>query len=210
MTGVFFLAILVSCCEKEPVTSDTPEPNPVEIDIPGTDSTILIMKVDYQTFQYEGYTTASVDSANDTSDTIPFFATYCPPSDFGYIKLFYENPDHLLFHGSIIWSGCGNLFFPTSFVELPAQTTGLPFPENDRICLIDNTGAQQTLPWITGLVDETMIENVWETISKQPEFQYYYSKTNKKIAMYLYTPSVGGGNPADWDFFIFVEKSADS
>ncbi|MCR5115856.1 MAG: hypothetical protein K6A95_09330 [Bacteroidales bacterium] len=207
MMGILSLAILAFSCEKEPITPDPPKPDPAEIDIPGGDSNILIMKVDYKTFQYEGYTTVNVDSTNNSSDTIPFLATYCPPGDFGYIKLFYENPSHLLFYGNIIWMGCGNLLFPTSFMELPAQTTELPFPENDRICLIDYTGAQQTLPWNTGMVDETMMENVWETISKQPEFQYYYSKTNKKVAVYLYTPSVGGGNPADWDFIVFVEKS---
>ena len=32
------------------------------------------------------------------------------------------------------------------------------------------------------------------------------SRTSKKVAVFLYTPSVGGGNPADWDFIIFVEK----
>ena len=210
MMGILSLAILAFSCEKDPVVPDTPEPDPVGIAIPGCDSIILIMKVDYQTFLYEGYTTVNVDSVNDFSDTIPFFSEYFPPGDFGYVKLFYENPNHLLFYGSIVWAGCGNLNFPTSFMESSAQTTGLPFPGNDRICLIDNTGAQQTLPWITGLVDETMIENVWEPISKQSEFQYYYRKTNKKVAMYLYTPSVGGGNPADWDFIIFVEKSADN
>ena len=207
MMGVFFLAVLTLSCEKEPVAPDTPEPAPVEIAIPRCDSTILIMKVDYQTFQYEGYTTVNVDSVNNFSDTIPFFSEYCPPCDFGYVKLFYENPNHLLFYGSIFWMGCGNLIFPTSFMELPAQTTGLTFPGNDRICLIDDTGTQQSLLWFAGVVNETIIENVWESISKQPEFQYYYSKTNKKVAMYLYTPSVGGGNPADWDFIIFVEKS---
>ena len=204
MTGVLFLAILAFSCEKDPIAPDISEPDPVEIDIPGCDSNILIMKVDYQTFQYEGYTTVNVDSVSDFSDTIPFLATYCPPGDFGYIKLFYENPNHLLFYGSIIWSGCGNLYFPTSFMELPAQTTGLPFPGNDKICLIDYTGAQQSLPWDSGIVDETMMENVWVTISKQPEFLHYYSKTSKKVAVFLYTPSVGGGNPADWDFIIFV------
>ena len=206
MTGVFFLAVLAFSCEKVPVEPDTPEPATVEIDIPGADSNILIMKVDYQTFQYEGYTTVNVDSTNDSSDTIPFMATYCPPCDFGYIKLFYENPSHLLFYGGIFWMGCGNLHFPTSFMELPAQSAGLSYPGNDRVCLIDISGAQQTLPWEHGIVDETMIENVWETISKQPEFHNYYSKTNKKVAVFLYTPSVGGGNPADWDFIIFVEK----
>ena len=206
MTGIFFLASLAFSCEKEPVDPVTPKPDPVEIDIPGADSNILIMKVDYQTFHYEGYTTVNVDSVNDSSDTIPFLATYCPPSDFGYIKLFYQNPSHLLFYGGIIWMGCGNLHFPNSFMELPAQTSGLPYPGNDKICFIDYSGAQQSLPWNYNLVDETMIENVWGTISKQPEFQHYYSKTNKKVAVFLYTPSVGGGNPADWDFIIFVEK----
>ena len=207
MAGIFFLAFLAFSCEKEPVEPDTPEPNPVEIDIPGADSNILIMRVDYQTFQYEGYTTVNVDSTNDSSDTIPFLAEYCPPSDFGYIKLFYENPSHLLFYGGMIWMGCGNLHFPTSFMELPAQSAGLSYPGNNKICFINFSGAQQPLPWNYDLVDETMIENVWETISKQPEFQHYYNKTDKKVAVLLYMPSMGTGNPADWDFFIFVEKN---
>ena len=206
MTGIFFLAFLAFSCEKEPVEPDTPEPNPIEIDIPGADSNILIMKVDYQTFQYEGYTTVNVDSTNDSSDTIPFMTEYYPPIDFGYIKLFYENPSHLLFYGNIFWMGLGQLFFPTSFIELPAQTAGLPYPGNDKICLIDQMGAQAPLSWWNDIGGETTIENIWETISKQPEFQYYYSKTNKKVAVYLYTPSLGPGNPADWDFIIFVEK----
>ena len=186
MTGILSLAILAFSCEKEPITPDTPEPNPVEIEIPGSDSTILIMKVDYQTFQYEGYTTVNVDSVSDSSDTIPFWATYCPPCDFGYIKLFYENSSHLLFYGDIFWMGCGDLFFPTSFMELPAQTTGLPFPENDKICLIDVTGAQQSLPWSLG-IDESTLEIIWGTISKQPEFQHYSVNTSCHAAYYLHS-----------------------
>jgi hypothetical protein len=40
----------------------------------------------------------------------------------------------------------------------------------------------------------------------QQEFQHYYANSHKKVAVYLYTPSVGIGNPADWYYLVFVEQ----
>lgn len=197
---IFALSLLFVGCDKaEEVPSS-------DDSFQGMEKNMLIMKVDYQSFQYEGYTTLDVGETDNAADTIPFVSTYAPPGDVGYVKLFYENPDNLLFYGGIIWMGCGRLFFPTSFEELSPLSAGLRYPGDDRIGFIDESGVQQSLPWNEGVVDGEKLQSVWNAISKQPEFQYFYSKTRRKVAMFLYTPSVGFGNPADWDYIVFVQK----
>ena len=48
---------------------------------------------------------------------------------------------------------------------------------------------------------------IWQSVSKMESFQWFYSRTQKKVAVYLYTPSVGMGDPADWYYLVFVENS---
>lgn len=161
---------------------------------------ILISKVDYLTFRYKGFYALNVTDKLNTGDEIPFMAEYREPGDFGYIKLFYRNTSNLLMDGTIIWSGCGELSFPSSFRAGRQLNGSVSYPGQAHISFINNEGDYITV------TDESELQRVWQTLSKQEEFRHYYGNTQKKVAVYLYTPSVGVANPADAYYLVFTEQ----
>ena len=169
--------------------------------IVGRDRDMLLIKVDYLTYNYMGYTTLNVADKEAAGDTIPFVNVYMPPGDFGYEKLFYKdtNASNMLFFGTIIWMGCGQMNYPTDFVRGMANCVNLTYPGQQRIMMFNGTSH-------TTVSDETALRNIWSTVAAQEEFQWFYGRTSKKVAVYLYTPSVGVGNPADWYYLVFVEN----
>ncbi len=161
---------------------------------------ILISKVDYLTFRYKGFYALNVSDKLNSGREIPFVANYQSPGDFGYIKLFYRNTNNLLMDGTIIWSGCGELNFPESFRAGQRLSNVLPYPGQSRIAFINEEGHYTTVS------DDTELQRIWHTLSRQKEFRHYFGRTSKKIAVYLYTPSVGVGNPADAYYLVFTEQ----
>ncbi len=161
---------------------------------------ILISKVDYLTFRYKGFYALKVTDKLNKGDEIPFVSDYHAPSDFGYIKLYYRNTDNLLMDGSIVWSGCGALTFPDHFRAGLPMDAGLPYPGQSRFAYINDGGHYETV------TDEEELKYIWKSVSKQKEFQHYYANSSKKVAVYLYTPSVGVGDPADAYYLVFTEQ----
>ncbi|MDY6325750.1 MAG: hypothetical protein SPL42_01960 [Bacteroidales bacterium] len=161
---------------------------------------ILISKVDYLTFRYKGFYARNVTYKLNSGNEIPFVSQYQSPGDFGYIKLFYRNTDNLLMDGSIVWNGCGKLNFPDNFRAGLPMDNGLPYPGQDRIAFINDGGHYETV------TDENELKHIWQSVSQQKEFQHYYGNSSKKVAVYLYTPSVGVGNPADAYYLVFTEQ----
>ena len=161
---------------------------------------ILISKVNYLTFRYKGFYALNVTDKLNSGDEIPFLSQYQSPGDFGYIKLFYRNTNNLLMDGSIIWMGCGNLNFPDHFRAGLPMDNGLPYPGQSRIAFINDGGHYETV------TDERELQYIWQSVSRQKEFQHYYGNSSKKVAVYLYTPSVGVGNPAEAYYLVFTEQ----
>ena len=161
---------------------------------------ILISKVDYLTFRYKGFYALNVTNKLNSGNEIPFLSQYQSPGDFGYIKLFYQNTDNLLMDGTIIWSGCGHLNFPDNFRAGLPMDNGLPYPGQSRIAFINDGGHYETV------TDERELQYIWQSVSRQKEFQHYYGNSSKKVAVYLYTPSVGVGDPADAYYLVFTEQ----
>lgn len=161
---------------------------------------ILISKVDYLTFRYKGFYALNVTNKLNTGNEIPFVADYRSPGDFGYIKLYYRNTNNLLMDGTIIWAGCGALNFPDSFRAGHRLASGMPYPGQGRIAFINNEGHY------TAVTDEYELQCIWQTLSHQQEFRHYYTHSSKRVAVYLYTPSVGVGNPADAYYLVFTER----
>jgi hypothetical protein len=175
-----------------------------ESDLPEEDlhKNILISKVDYLTFRPRGFYAMNVQNPVSSGNEIPFVAQYQAPGDFGWFKLFYQTTDNLLAHGSIVWMGCGELEFPESFRAGQKLSNGLPYPGQTKIAFINDEGQYCTV----SAAQEVGLQRIWQTLSKQEEFQHYYNNTHKKVAVYLYTPSVGIGNPADWYYLVFTEQ----
>jgi hypothetical protein len=182
--------------------AEQPSDDFTESDLHETDlqKHILISKVDYLTFRYKGFYVLNVTHKLNSGDEIPFVSQYQSPGDFGYIKLFYRNTDNLLMDGTIVWAGCGHLNFPNNFRAGLPMDNGLPYPGQSRIAFIDDGGNYMTV------TDERELQYIWQSLSRQKEFQHYYGNSSKKVAVYLYTPSVGVGNPADAYYLVFTEQ----
>jgi hypothetical protein len=191
-----FLMFCFAACKHEPV-----EPTPIDQET-DLNKNILISRVDYLTFAYKGFYAMNVQNPVSSGDEIPFVAQYQSPGDFGWFKLFYQTTDNLLAHGSIIWMGCGKLMFPESFKAGQTLSNGLPYPGQSKIAFINNEGLYCTVD----SAQEVNLQRIWQTLSKQVEFQHYYNNSSKKVAVYLYTPSVGIGNPADAYYLVFTEQ----
>jgi len=195
---------------NERVNTPLPEVPTVNLTEEYLGKDILIAKVDYMTFEYGGFYSMNVTNKQNEGNEIPFLADYMEPLDFGYIKLYYHDESNLLMDGSIVWAGCGELNFPETFVKgsnsstyVPEYTMkrGLTFP-SDRISYIGVDGSY------VQDIDESDndLGYIWQTLSAQEEFMSYYEQTAKKVAVYLYAPSVGIGNPYDWYYMVFVER----
>lgn len=178
-----------------------PDDNPEsDLDIADLQKHILICKVDYLTFRYKGYYALNVTDKLNTGNEIPFLADYHAPSDFGSIRLYYRNTNNLLMDGTIVWMGCGALNFPASFRAGEQLDKGLSYPGQNHISYIDNSGTY------VNVTDEKDLKHVWQSVSRQKEFQHFYKHSSKKVAVYLYAPSVGIGNPADAYYLVFTEQ----
>jgi len=196
MKKYFILLLLVlvfSCNKKQEATPVNTNP---ALQPPLPSSKILLLKVDYLTHAFEGGKVLNLSQAIVTSDSIPVKVQYQPPGDFGDITLSHKLTGDSLFYGGIIWMGKGVMTFPAqldssaTFVQL-----GNPVgqPSASRFQLIFN---QSPAPNISSL---------WSSINKLKTVKEYLI-FNKKIGLFCYTPSVGMGNPADWDWFIFLSN----
>lgn len=161
---------------------------------------ILISKVDYQTFQYKGFYAMNVSGKVNDDSFIPIISEYQSPGDFGYIKLYYRNTGNLLLDGTIVWNGCGQLTFPESFrAGLPVKEA-IPFPGIEHFARLGEDGQY------VETVNEWEMKHIWQSVSYQKEFQHYFGNSTKKVAVYLYAPSVGMFDPYEAYYLVFVEQ----
>lgn len=161
---------------------------------------ILISRVDYLTFRHKGFYATDVSGKINSGAEIPFLPEYESPGDFGYIKLFYNDKSNLLLNGSIVWNGCGRLEFPESFrAGLPLKN-GLDYPGQERFAFIGDDGKYLTVD------DDSELRRIWQSVSKQKEFQHYFANSTKKTGVYLYAPSVGLFDPNVASYFVFTEQ----
>lgn len=158
-------------------------------------SKILMLKVDYLTHNFEGGKELVFSQSTD-SFTIKTF--YTPPGDFGNIKLVYEELDEIIFDGDIIWIGLGEINYPQNIIPASVfeyvMTCDYITPREgfENVFNPDSTNYDYSPIWssVQGLV------KVREDLRSNP---------NSSVKLFLYTPSVGVGNPEDWDWIIFLK-----
>jgi hypothetical protein len=160
-------------------------------------SKILLLKVDYMTNTFEGGHEQILSKGISDSDTIPIIVEYAPPGDFGNIRLIYKPGSETIFDGSIIWMGTGKISYPKSFYDpgnYPKLSYQINFPDSSRIQYLDYFSPRN--------LDYS---NIWESINDL-EIVSEYLSSQKKIVFFLYTPSVGAGDPNTWDWFVIFNK----
>ena len=160
---------------------------------------VLLLKVDYLTNQFEG----GKELAFSESDSFTISSTYNPPGDFGDIQLYYNELNEKIFDGTIIWLGLGERAYPatlniTETFSTTTQTLDLP-----ELTLFE-TVVYDPLAFYPETIDYS---NIWNAINNlEAVASYRNSNPQGKINLFLYTPSVGIGDPADWDWYIYIKN----
>ncbi len=160
---------------------------------------ILLLKVDYQTLKFEGGVEQKVNSTLPNADTIPLKVDYQAPGDFGGMALYHKPGNELLFKGTIVWMGKGAMSHPAALNPSGSYQTlngELPYPGNSAFKPVMGQSGGGTAP---------NFETIWSAVSKL-QIVAEYRKANKKISVMLYAPSVGIGDPADWDWILLMSK----
>lgn len=186
---VFLMLIgLVLSCDKND-----------EQEIKNETNKVVLLKVDYLTNVFEGG--KELEFSPSTSFTIS--SNYVPPSDFGSIQLFYSELNETIFDGTIVWSGTGQRSYPAG-IDLPNtfshSTNNLPMP---NISMFEKVIYSQ----FSIYPDTIEYANIWNSINNlELVSDYRNSNPNGKINLFLYTPSVGAGIPAEWDWYIYLKN----
>jgi len=163
---------------------------------PLTGNRVLMLKVDYNTNTFDGGKELTFDEV-----TSGFTVThdYQAPGDFGFIKLYYDELDTQIFYGEIHWMGLGQLHFPDAFEPAGsfehAATNDYVWPQGgfENVFNPSEQEYDYELPWIA----------VQSLIRVR---QYLQANPQASVKIFLYTPSVGEGNPADWDWIIVLKN----
>lgn len=159
-------------------------------------SKVLVLKVDYLTNKFEGGTELTFTKSSPNFNIQPI---YISPGDFGNISMIYQDINELLFDGSIVWMGKGYIKYPRNFI--PANrfeivlTSDYVIPKNgfENVFNPNNTNYDYS--------------PIWSSVQSLVKVREYLSKNPKTpVKLFLYTPSVGAGNPEDWDWIIFLKN----
>lgn len=183
--------LLIFSCDKKADKLNTSNSSPVS---PPTK--ILLLKVDFMNRTFEGGKEINLSSHNHIKDSLPITVEYYSPTDFGSLRLIYKPNNDSLFYGTIIWMGKGKMFFP-SLLDTSTKFKNLNYTLNKP-----DSSRFQELHTIPNTFNDTL---PWSAISKL-DIVKSYCLANKKIGYFLYTPSVGIGNPYEWDWFFILSK----
>lgn len=180
--ALFTILILGASCSKEAATANK----------------VLMLKVDYLTNTFEG---GKEFTFSNTASTFSIIKQYKPPGDFGYLKLTYQELNEPLFDGSIIWAGSGQINFPKDLLTTNefdvVTTTDIVRPKNGFENIFDPIVSTHVYDY----------EPVWQSIQRLKKVrEYLTSNPTATVKIFLYTPSVGLGNPADWDWIVYLKN----
>jgi hypothetical protein len=157
---------------------------------------VLMLTVDYTTNTFEGGTVLGF-----SKQTKNFTITnkYVQPGDFGSVELTYGELGEKLFFGTIHWMGTGKMTFPEKLAS----------PDKFTFVLTEDY-----IKPINGFEDifnpndlALNYEKAWGAVQglvKTREF--LTANPHQKVKMFLYTPSVGVGNPEDWFWVIYLKR----
>ncbi|MCE5179829.1 MAG: hypothetical protein LLF81_11895 [Porphyromonadaceae bacterium] len=184
---LMILAVLIGC-------------NPDELNMDKESvNQVLMLQVDYTTLEFEGGTEFHFEKPTDEFTIIH---EYIPPADFGEVKLFYKELNELLFAGTIHWMGTGKMNFPEKLV--PADKFNKVITED---LVIPSNGFENIFnPDNHDLTYEYYYE-IWLRVQNLTKAREYLRVNPlQKVKVFLYTPSVGVGNPLDWNWIVYLQK----
>lgn len=184
---IVLISTLIACekaaLQEEPTAASTQEK-------------VAFLQIDYLTNRFEGGTEWVFGNTHSTFTITP---TYRSPGDFGNLALHYQEENALIFDGGIVWMGKGTMQTPAALrpaSSFASTTTVLQQPIFEEIEYSDYpTNHPNTIP-----------NTLWQSIQHLQLVEDYLSRNpTGKVHFFLYTPSVGMGNPADWDWVVYLK-----
>ncbi|KUK78350.1 MAG: hypothetical protein XD92_0370 [Proteiniphilum acetatigenes] len=180
---LLFIGLLLGCNSENVFVDDTP-------------GQVLMLKVDYTTNRFEGGTEFHFSRS---TDDFTIENEYKEPGDFGNVKLRYKELNEPLFEGTIHWMGLGEMLFPEKLE--PARnfdrlvTEDIVYPVNGFEDVFNplNLDLEYDAAWFA-------VQNLVKAR------EYLRANPAQKVKLFLYTPSVGEGNPEDWDWIIYLKR----
>lgn len=179
--------------------SQRPAQNNIKNNVPTAQNKVLLLKVDYLTQAFEGGKLLSFPTTNGFS----IASEYQSPGDFGGIVLRYAQNSQMIFSGTIHWAGLGQMDYPQNLdpaASFSSAPNPLPLPESSAFATVDYD------PYAF-YPDPLPLMQIWNAIDNlQLVSAFRASNPNAAINVFLYTPSVGIGNPEDWDYFVILKN----
>jgi hypothetical protein len=117
--------------------------------------------------------------------------------------LYYDELNEKLFEGTIIWMGTGKMSYPSKMDasnKFSKTSNNLTMPSIDEFEYVKFNE-------FSNIPDTINYESIWKSIDNlKIVSSYRNSNPTEKIYLFLYTPSVGVGNPADWDWYVILKN----
>ncbi|MHA3789800.1 hypothetical protein ACX0HA_16455 [Flavobacterium hauense] len=172
------------------------------VDDPQTQNKVVMLKVDVMTSAFEGGKELTFEDAS----TFTISHQYNTPGDFGSIQLKYDELDAPIFDGTVHWMGLGEISYPATMESAASFETmdvdvSLPDASQRELIVYDEFMPNDEWPYapdyaaLWGAVDNLKVVK-----------DYREANPNAKVHFFLYTPSVGSGDPAEWDWFIILKN----
>jgi hypothetical protein len=186
LTFTALILSLISCSNDNDETSNSTT----------NSNNVLLLKVDYNTNLFEGG--KELTFANTTSN-MTITNQYVSPGDFGSIKLIYQELNETLFDGTIVWAGLGQMNYPQNLLNAN---------QFDRVMTADYVTPISGFENVFNPNNSTYNYNeIWTSVQSLVKVrQYLSSNPNATVKLFLYTPSVGIGNPSEWDWIIIMKN----
>lgn len=159
----------------------------------------VLLKVDLTTNTFEGG--QNVELPGDA--VLNLVPQYVSPGDIGSITLKTLQSNTTVFSGGIHWAGKGEISFPQTFLtasDYAVSGTEAPLPGVSDIDFI-------TYAEMPEFVNGTDYAEVWDAIDNlEVVKQSRLNHPDEKVHIMLYTPSVGVGNPEEWEWIVVLRK----
>lgn len=160
---------------------------------------IVLLKVDFLTHHFEGGKELVFKGAQNFT----IASVYQSPGDFGGVSLKYAELNETFFEGTIHWMGLGQMQYPEQLDSADAFQTisnAVPMPNASLLATV----AYDEFAYYP---DPMPYAALWSAVENlQVVAQYRVSNPQSTVNIFLYTPSVGMGNPEDWDYFIILKN----
>ena len=118
---------------------------------------IATLKVDFDTYAFEGGNMAYYHCEDCNNDSIPLLIEYIEPGDFGGITFTLSPSIDTIFDATIIWGGDGTIQYPSFSNYTPIGENYTEKPNNIRLLYMDRMPIEQDY-----LLEK--IDSVWAVV----------------------------------------------